>query len=114
MRANEPGSSPLGTSEADRPGRPAQRGRSDAAARIRSGRRRFGPGQAGAQAILEIGGDAAEKGGVAHQEPALGRLDPTGRDFRCRMMAFFIFEGTGLVCERVYFDSATIRLQLTP
>jgi hypothetical protein len=29
------------------------------------------------------------------------------------MTAFFIFEGTGLVCERVYFDSATILRQLT-
>lgn len=44
---------------------------------------------------------------------ALGRLKPTGREFRCRMTAFFIFEGTGLVCERVYFDSATILRQLT-
>jgi len=43
----------------------------------------------------------------------LGRLEPTGRTFRCRMTAFFIFEGTELVCERVYFDSATIRRQLT-
>jgi steroid delta-isomerase-like uncharacterized protein len=43
---------------------------------------------------------------------SLGRLEPTGREFRCRMTAFFIFEGTGLVCERVYFDSATIRRQL--
>jgi predicted ester cyclase len=43
----------------------------------------------------------------------LGRLGPTGRDFKCRMTAFFIFDGTGLVCERVYFDSATIRRQLT-
>jgi predicted ester cyclase len=42
----------------------------------------------------------------------LGRLEPTGREFRCRMTAFFIFEGTNLVCERVYFDSATIRRQL--
>jgi len=47
-----------------------------------------------------------------HKGP-LGRLEPTGREFRCRMTAFFIFEGTGLVCERVYFDSATIRRQLT-
>jgi predicted ester cyclase len=47
-----------------------------------------------------------------HKGP-LGRLEPTGRDFKCRMTAFFIFEGTGLVCERVYFDSATIRRQLT-
>ena len=43
----------------------------------------------------------------------LGRLEPTGREFKCQMTAFFIFEGTGLVCERVYFDSATILRQLT-
>lgn len=43
----------------------------------------------------------------------LGRIEPTGRAFKCRMTAFFIFEGTELVCERVYFDSATIRRQLT-
>jgi predicted ester cyclase len=43
----------------------------------------------------------------------LGRLEPTGREFKCRMAAFFIFEGTGLVCERVYFDMATILRQLT-
>jgi predicted ester cyclase len=48
-----------------------------------------------------------------HKGP-LGRLEPTGREFKCRMTAFFIFEGTGLVCERVYFDSATILRQLTP
>jgi predicted ester cyclase len=47
-----------------------------------------------------------------HNGP-LGRLEPTGRDFKCRMTAFFIFDGTHLVCERVYFDSATIRRQLT-
>jgi predicted ester cyclase len=47
-----------------------------------------------------------------HKGP-LGRLEPTGREFKCRMTAFFIFEGTGLVCERAYFDSATIRRQLT-
>ena len=43
----------------------------------------------------------------------LGPLPPTGREFRCRMTAFFLFEGTSLVCERVYFDSATILRQLT-
>ena len=31
----------------------------------------------------------------------LGRLDPTGRKFRCRMTAFFIFEAAGPMCERV-------------
>lgn len=43
----------------------------------------------------------------------LGSLAPTGRNFRCRMTAFFLFEGRDLVCERVYFDSGTIRRQLT-
>jgi len=47
-----------------------------------------------------------------HKGP-LGRLEPTGREFKCRMTAFFIFEGSGLVCELVYFDSATIMRQLT-
>jgi steroid delta-isomerase-like uncharacterized protein len=47
-----------------------------------------------------------------HKGPLMG-IEPTGRSFRCRMTAFFIFEGTGLVCERVYFDSATILRQLT-
>ena len=42
----------------------------------------------------------------------LGPLAPTGRSFRCRMTAFFLFEGTELVCERVYFDSGTILRQL--
>ena len=39
-------------------------------------------------------------------------VPPTGRSFRCRMAAIFEFEGDGLVCERVYFDSATILRQL--
>jgi steroid delta-isomerase-like uncharacterized protein len=47
-----------------------------------------------------------------HRGP-LGGLAPTGREFRCRMTAFFVFEGTGIVCERVYFDSGTLLRQLT-
>jgi len=43
----------------------------------------------------------------------LGNLQPTGKTFRCRMTAFFIFEAADLVCERVYFDSATILRHLT-
>ena len=39
-------------------------------------------------------------------------VPPTGRSFRCRMAAVFEFEGESLVCERVYFDSATILRQL--
>lgn len=47
-----------------------------------------------------------------HRGP-LGALEPTGRAFECRMTAFFLFEGSNLVCERVYFDTATILQQLT-
>ena len=43
----------------------------------------------------------------------LGALEPTGRAFRTRMTAFFIFDDAGIVCERVYFDSGSILRQLT-
>lgn len=43
---------------------------------------------------------------------ALRSLAPTGRAFRCRMSAFFIFDEERIVCERVYFDQATILRQL--
>jgi steroid delta-isomerase-like uncharacterized protein len=47
-----------------------------------------------------------------HLGPFRG-LPPTGREFTCRMTAFFVFDGhDGIVCERVYFDSATILRQL--
>ncbi len=46
-----------------------------------------------------------------HKGPLRG-LPPTGRAFRCRMVALFFFEGERIVCERVYFDSATILRQL--
>jgi steroid delta-isomerase-like uncharacterized protein len=42
----------------------------------------------------------------------LRSLPPTGRSFRCRMTAFFLFEGERIVCERVYFDQITILRQL--
>jgi steroid delta-isomerase-like uncharacterized protein len=42
----------------------------------------------------------------------LRSLPPTGRSFRCRMTAFFFFEGDRIVCERVYFDQASILRQL--
>jgi steroid delta-isomerase-like uncharacterized protein len=47
-----------------------------------------------------------------HKGPLMG-FEPTGQEFKCRMTAFFIFEGANLICERVYFDSATILRQLT-
>ena len=48
-----------------------------------------------------------------HDGP-LGPWSPTGRTFRCPMAALFLFEpgGTGIVCERVWFDQGTILRQL--
>jgi steroid delta-isomerase-like uncharacterized protein len=47
-----------------------------------------------------------------HQGPLLG-IPPSGKTFRCRMTAFFLFEGELIACERVYFDAATILRQVT-
>lgn len=46
-----------------------------------------------------------------HQGPLRG-IAPTGKEFACRTVAFFLFEQDRLVCERVYFDAATILSQL--
>jgi steroid delta-isomerase-like uncharacterized protein len=46
-----------------------------------------------------------------HTGPLAG-MAPTGREFRCRMVALFLFDGDLICCERVYFDSATILRQL--
>ena len=46
-----------------------------------------------------------------HLGPLRG-VPPTGKAFRCPMTAFFVFEGDRIVCERVHFDSTTIRRQL--
>ena len=44
----------------------------------------------------------------------LGGVEPTGRGFRSRMCALFMFEdgGDGIVCERVYFNPGDILEQL--
>jgi steroid delta-isomerase-like uncharacterized protein len=47
-----------------------------------------------------------------HKGPLAG-IEPTGRPFKCQMTAIYVFDGPGLVCERVYFDTATILRQLT-
>jgi steroid delta-isomerase-like uncharacterized protein len=41
-------------------------------------------------------------------------IPATGREFKCRMVALFLFESgqDRIVCERVYYDSATILRQL--
>jgi steroid delta-isomerase-like uncharacterized protein len=46
-----------------------------------------------------------------HLGPLQG-IEPTGRSFRCPMLALFVFDGDGIVCERVYYDSASIARQL--
>jgi steroid delta-isomerase-like uncharacterized protein len=46
-----------------------------------------------------------------HRGEFLG-TPPTGRSFTCRMAAVFLFAGDRIVCERVYFDAATILRQL--
>jgi steroid delta-isomerase-like uncharacterized protein len=46
-----------------------------------------------------------------HDGPFRG-LPPTGRKFEMRFCAVFVFEQDRLVCERVYFDSATVLRQL--
>jgi len=45
-------------------------------------------------------------------EGAFRGFEPTGKTFECRCVAFFLFESENLVCERVYFDAATIAQQL--
>jgi steroid delta-isomerase-like uncharacterized protein len=46
-----------------------------------------------------------------HGGPLMG-IPATGKAFRARMTAFFIFDGDGIVCERVYFDAQTLLRQL--
>jgi steroid delta-isomerase-like uncharacterized protein len=48
-----------------------------------------------------------------HEGSFLG-YEPTGKEFRCRMCAFFVFEdGTDRIAiERIYFDALTILGQL--
>jgi steroid delta-isomerase-like uncharacterized protein len=46
-----------------------------------------------------------------HLGPLRG-LPPTGRSYEVRFCALFLFEEDRLVCERVYFDAATVLRQL--
>jgi steroid delta-isomerase-like uncharacterized protein len=46
-----------------------------------------------------------------HLGPYRG-LPPTGRSFEMRFCAIFVFDEERLVCERVYFDAATVLRQL--
>jgi steroid delta-isomerase-like uncharacterized protein len=46
-----------------------------------------------------------------HHGPLRG-IPPTGREFTCRTLSMFLFDGERLVGERVYFDVLTILGQL--
>ena len=48
---------------------------------------------------------------ATHTGPLRG-LPPTGRSFEQQFLAIFVFEGDALVCERVYYDTATVLQQL--
>lgn len=52
--------------------------------------------------------------GVVVEFDLLGTHAELGTSFRSRMLALFLFEDGGdrIVCERVYFDTASIRQQL--
>src|SRR5947209_16525086 len=81
----------------------------------RSSRTAF-PDQRNENTVLHVAGGAviAEFDLLGTHEGELRGVAPTGRSFRCRMCAIFLFEpgGERIVCERVYFDQATIAQQL--
>ena len=74
------------------------------------------PDQRNENVVLHEADDAviAEFDLLGTMKGELRGIAPTGRSFRCRMCALFIFEpgNVRLVCERVYFDQATIAEQL--
>jgi steroid delta-isomerase-like uncharacterized protein len=74
------------------------------------------PDQRNENVVLHQADDAviAEFDLLGTMKGELRGIAPTGRSFRCRMCALFIFEpgSVRLVCERVYFDQATIAEQL--
>jgi len=74
------------------------------------------PDQRNENAVLHYADDSVvvEFDLLGTHEGEIRGIPGTGNTFRCRMCAFFLFEpgGTGIVCERVYFDQATIAQQL--
>ena len=73
-----------------------------------SSRRTF-PDQRNEAAVLRLVDD-----GVVAEFDLLGTHADTGRSFRSRMLALFLFAegGDGIVCERVYFDREAIESQV--
>lgn len=75
------------------------------------------PDQRNENTTLHVADDAviAEFDLLGTHQGELRGMPPTGKPFRCRVCALFIFEpgGERIVCERVYFDLLTILGQLT-
>ena len=74
------------------------------------------PDQRNENTILHAAEDSviAEFDLLGTHQGELRGIPATGRSFRCRMCAVFVFEpgGERIVCERVYFDQGTIARQL--
>jgi predicted ester cyclase len=74
------------------------------------------PDQRNENVVLTYGEDVvvAEFDLLGTHAGELHGVAPTGRAFRCRMCALFVFEpgGERIVGERVYFDQTTIARQL--
>jgi len=82
---------------------------------FRSSRAAF-PDQRNENAVFHYAEDAVivEFDLLGTHEGEIRGMAPTGRSFRCRVVAFFLFPpgGERIICERVYFDQATIVQQL--
>jgi steroid delta-isomerase-like uncharacterized protein len=74
------------------------------------------PDQRNENTTLHVADDAviAEFDLLGTHEGELRGIAATGKSFSCRVCALFLFEPDGdhIVCERVYFDQATIAGQL--
>jgi steroid delta-isomerase-like uncharacterized protein len=74
------------------------------------------PDQRNENVVLHQAEDAviAEFDLLGTMQGELRGVAPTGRSFRCRMCALFMFApgGERIVCERIYFDQADMARQL--
>ena len=81
----------------------------------RSSRAAF-PDQRNENVVFHYADDAVivELDLLGTHEGELRGIAPTGKSFRCRMCALFMFapDTDRIVCERIYFDQATIAQQL--
>jgi steroid delta-isomerase-like uncharacterized protein len=69
--------------------------------------RRVFPDQRNENVVLHSADDA-----VIAEFDLLGTHRDTGRSFRSRMVALFLFEDERIVCERVYFDRMSLEEQV--